>query len=68
MIESSDPIPITNQPVNIRIYESLCYCVELVFVGSHLVEHLLKLPESEEVRVLVRNKEKWLKGLDYTLG
>ncbi len=36
------------------------------FVGSHLVEHLLKLPELEEVRVLVRNKEKWLKGLDYT--
>ena len=36
------------------------------FVGSHLVEHVLTLPECEEVRVLVRNKEKWLKGLDYT--
>ena len=33
------------------------------FVGSHLVEHLLKLPECDEVLVLVRNKEKWLKGL-----
>ena len=36
------------------------------FVGSHLVEQLLSLGEYEEVRVLVRNKEKWLKGLDYT--
>ena len=36
------------------------------FVGSHLVEHLLDLAEFEEVRVLIRNKEKWLKGLDYT--
>tara|TARA_B100000900_G_C20589758_1_gene721131 strand:- start:999 stop:1997 length:999 start_codon:yes stop_codon:yes gene_type:complete len=36
------------------------------FVGSHLVEHLLDLAEFEEVRVLIRNKEKWLKGLNYT--
>ena len=36
------------------------------FVGSHLVEQLLSLAEYAEIRVLVRNKEKWLKGLDYT--
>tara|TARA_B100000575_G_scaffold294643_1_gene312581 strand:+ start:16244 stop:17242 length:999 start_codon:yes stop_codon:yes gene_type:complete len=36
------------------------------FVGSHIVEHLLDLAEFEEVRVLIRKEEKWLKGLNYT--
>jgi nucleoside-diphosphate-sugar epimerase len=32
------------------------------FIGSHLVEALIASNEYEEVRCLVRNKEKWLSG------
>ncbi len=34
------------------------------FIGSHLVEALLNSDEYSEVRCLVRNKEKWLSGLN----
>jgi dihydroflavonol-4-reductase len=36
------------------------------FVGSHLVEALLKSPDYEEVKCLVRSEDKWLTGLDFT--
>lgn len=35
------------------------------FIGSHLVEALLDSDQYSEVRCLVRNKEKWLNGLNY---
>lgn len=35
------------------------------FVGSHLVEALIKSPEFSEVRCLVRSSDKWLSGLDF---
>lgn len=35
------------------------------FIGSHLVDHLIKSDSYSEVRCLVRNKEKWLSGKDY---
>lgn len=36
------------------------------FIGSHLVDTLLNTEDYTEVRCLVRNREKWLKGNDYT--
>lgn len=36
------------------------------FIGSHLVERLIEDNSVEEVRCLVRNKEKWLAGKSYT--
>lgn len=36
------------------------------FIGSHLVEALSKSGKYSEIRCLVRNKEKWLSGLNYT--
>ncbi|MEX0719029.1 MAG: NAD-dependent epimerase/dehydratase family protein [Balneolaceae bacterium] len=35
------------------------------FIGSHLVEALIKSKEYDEVKCLVRSKEKWLSGLEY---
>ena len=35
------------------------------FIGSHLVEALIKSNKYKEVRCLVRNNEKWLSGLNY---
>lgn len=35
------------------------------FVGSHLVDALIKSPDYSEIRCLVRNNEKWLTGKDY---
>ena len=35
------------------------------FIGSHLVDNLIKGDDFNEVRCLVRNKEKWLKGKNY---
>lgn len=35
------------------------------FIGSHLVDHLLKRDDISEVRCLVRNREKWLEGKDF---
>ena len=36
------------------------------FIGSHLVDFLSRREDVEEVRCLVRNKEKWLSGKHYT--
>ncbi|MDX1638593.1 MAG: NAD-dependent epimerase/dehydratase family protein [Balneolaceae bacterium] len=36
------------------------------FIGSHLVDTLIEEETYAEVRCLVRNNEKWLKGNDYT--
>jgi nucleoside-diphosphate-sugar epimerase len=35
------------------------------FIGSHLVDTLIEHDEYEEIRCLVRNNEKWLKGKDF---
>src|SRR6056297_2296160 len=35
------------------------------FIGSHLVDCLLESGNISEVRCLVRNREKWLRGKDY---
>lgn len=35
------------------------------FIGSHLVDHLLERDDVDEIRCLVRNKEKWLERKDY---
>lgn len=35
------------------------------FIGSHLVDYLLESRNISEVRCLVRNREKWLRGKDY---
>lgn len=35
------------------------------FIGSHLVEALIKSDDYDEVRCLVRSDEKWLSGLDF---
>lgn len=35
------------------------------FIGSHLVEGLLDSSDYDEVRCLVRNKEKWISGLPF---
>lgn len=35
------------------------------FIGSHLVEALIKSNKYKEVRCLVRNSERWLSGLKY---
>ncbi|MFP8487785.1 NAD-dependent epimerase/dehydratase family protein [Gracilimonas sp. Q87] len=35
------------------------------FIGSHLVEALVDSDQYSEVRCLVRNKDKWLNGLNY---
>lgn len=35
------------------------------FIGSHLVESLIDHDDYDEIRCLVRNNEKWLKGKDY---
>lgn len=35
------------------------------FIGSHLVEALIKSKKYSEVRCLVRNKEKWISNLEY---
>ncbi|MDZ7690093.1 MAG: NAD-dependent epimerase/dehydratase family protein [Balneolaceae bacterium] len=35
------------------------------FIGSHLADTLIKDDHYAEVRCLVRNHEKWLKGIDY---
>jgi nucleoside-diphosphate-sugar epimerase len=35
------------------------------FIGSHLVEALIKSEDFDEVRCLVRSNEKWLAGLDF---
>ncbi|SMO91320.1 NAD-dependent epimerase/dehydratase family protein [Gracilimonas mengyeensis] len=35
------------------------------FIGSHLVEALIKSSDYDEVRCLVRNQEKWLSGHDF---
>lgn len=36
------------------------------FIGSHLVDQLIDSKKFDEVRCLVRNKEKWLTGKQYT--
>lgn len=36
------------------------------FIGSHLADHLMESDEYSEVRCLIRNNEKWLKGKDFT--
>jgi dihydroflavonol-4-reductase len=36
------------------------------FIGSHLVDHLIDDSRYDEVRCLVRNREKWLTGKKYT--
>lgn len=36
------------------------------FIGSHLVDELIRLEEWTEIRCLVRNNEKWLKDKPYT--
>ncbi len=36
------------------------------FIGSHLVDTLIEERQFSEIRCLVRNKEKWLKGNEYT--
>ncbi len=36
------------------------------FIGSHLVDHLIKDEGYSEVRCLVRNNEKWLSGKQFT--
>lgn len=36
------------------------------FIGSHLVDTLIAHDDYSEVRCLVRNNEKWLKGKNYT--
>jgi len=35
------------------------------FIGSHLVDHLIKSDSYSEIRCLVRNQEKWLSGNNY---
>lgn len=35
------------------------------FIGSHLVDHLIDSEEYSEVRCLIRNNEKWLKGKEF---
>ena len=35
------------------------------FIGSHLVDHLIKSEQYGELRCLIRNKEKWLEGKDF---
>ncbi|MEX0845184.1 MAG: NAD-dependent epimerase/dehydratase family protein [Balneolaceae bacterium] len=35
------------------------------FIGSHLVEALINSPDYTEVRCLVRDREKWLTGLNF---
>lgn len=35
------------------------------FIGSHLADRLINSSEYSEIRCLVRNNEKWLKGKDY---
>ncbi|MEX0894195.1 MAG: NAD-dependent epimerase/dehydratase family protein, partial [Balneolaceae bacterium] len=36
------------------------------FIGSHLVDALLEDSKWSEVKCLVRNREKWLTGKEYT--
>ncbi|MEX0944870.1 MAG: NAD(P)-dependent oxidoreductase [Balneolaceae bacterium] len=36
------------------------------FIGSHLADKLIEDPEWDQVKCLVRNKEKWLEGKEYT--
>lgn len=36
------------------------------FIGSHLVDTLINLKDYTEVRCLIRNNEKWLKGKSFT--
>jgi len=36
------------------------------FIGSHLVDTLIKSDDYSEIRCLVRNNEKWLRGKPYT--
>lgn len=35
------------------------------FIGSHLADHLIDHPDFDEVRCLVRNREKWLENKPY---
>jgi len=36
------------------------------FIGSHLVDRLIELDDFSEIRCLIRNNEKWLKGKPFT--
>jgi len=36
------------------------------FIGSHLADHLIESEEYSDVRCLIRNNEKWLKGKEFT--
>ncbi|NGP88285.1 NAD-dependent epimerase/dehydratase family protein [Fodinibius halophilus] len=36
------------------------------FIGSHLADHLMESNDYSEVRCLIRNNEKWLKGKPFT--
>jgi nucleoside-diphosphate-sugar epimerase len=36
------------------------------FIGSHLADHLIKSSDYNDVRCLVRSREKWLEGKPYT--
>lgn len=55
----------SNFNLNIRILKKAFVTGGTGFIGSHLVEALIGHDNYSEVRCLVRNEEKWLKGKNY---